>query len=231
MKDRNHIPAEAAFHKQDRTPTLWLPTHKGCNAGHSKQDQKIGQLIGLRWGHIPSTRDRQLKFRLFSSSTGAIVNLDVRGTIWSWVRGFHAALYKEPLLSTVDMRRIETPLLSGSATNTGIRIDPLLPQHRVFVDVIKTQRAKMNLDTIKSNNGKMTYECVWHQTDNEERWFCIFGLDLYNWKELGRVPGHPARACVGFYFLPSGLPPSNASRAARTSVIIPNIDQLDPFSP
>jgi hypothetical protein len=231
VKDRDHIPAEAVFHKRDRMPTLWLPTHKNCNAGHSSLDQKIGQLVALKRYTVPSKRNRQLRFRMFRPDVGAIVNLDIRGVVWSWVRGFHSALYREPIPPTWYMYSIQTPLPSGAATALGFEIDPLPPQHATFVEVIKIQRAKRNLDTIKSNNGKLTYECVWHQADNDGPWLCIFALNLYDWKDLGLTSGQPARGCAGFYQLPSGLSPHDATRAVQTPIIIPNIDPLDPFAP
>src|SRR5665213_2008212 len=83
-KDRDHIPAETVFHKHDRIPTLWLHTHRTCNAGHATLDQKIGQLVALRRYTVPNRRDRQLRFRMFQSNVGAVENLDIRGVVWSW---------------------------------------------------------------------------------------------------------------------------------------------------
>ena len=231
VKNRDHIPAEAVFHKHDRIPTLWLPTHRTCNAGHSTLDQKIGQLVALRRYTVPSLRDRQLRFKMFQSNVSAVANLDIRGVVWSWVRGFHAALYREPFPSLPLMSSLQTPFPSGRATPFGFKIDPLPQQHLAFVEVIKVQRAKQNLDTIKSSNGKLTYECVWSQADNGGPWLCIFALDLYDWKDLGVTPGHPARGCAGFYKLPSDLPPECATRAISTPIIVPNVDRLDPFAP
>jgi hypothetical protein len=105
-----------------------------------------------------------------------------------------------------------------------------LAQHSVFVDTIKVQRALGNLDRITANNGKLTYECVWAQTDNGELWFCVFALNLYDWKQLGRTEFQPARGCVGSYVLPSRQSPANASRARATPIVIPNSDRLDPFA-
>jgi len=68
-----------------------------------------------------------------------------------------------------------------------------LPQHLNFVQTIKTNRAKNNLDRICCNKGKLTYECVWAQADNDGPWLCIFALDIYDWKDLGRTRVQPAR--------------------------------------
>ncbi len=230
-QNKDHVPEKAVFKSSDRIQVLWLPTHIACNAGHKVRDEKMGQLIGLRRGEVPKSKNRVLKFKMLGPGQGAIENLDVRGTIWSWVRGFHAALYRQSLPENWDKYSIEAPLPSGAITASGLRIDPVLPQHRAFVDVIKTQRAKQNLDKIQSNNKKLIYECVWYQCDNSGPWVCVFALDIYNWKDLGRIPGQPARGCAGFYMLPSGLPPEGATVAKVTPIIVPNIDVLDAFSP
>jgi hypothetical protein len=231
MLDRDHIPAKAVFDKRDRMPSLWLPTHKSCNADHGVLDQKIGQLIALRRYQVPTRRDRQLQFRIFRPDLGAVENLDIRAVVWRWIRGFHAALYREPLPTTRFMSSLQTPFPSGVATAVGFQIDPLPQQHLAFVETIKVQRAKRNLDRIRSNNGKLTYECVWCQADNGGPWLCIFALDLYDWKDLGLTPGQPARGCAGFYKLESDLPPTHGTRAVTTPIIVPNSDRLDPFVP
>ena len=230
-KDRDHIPAQAVSDKHDLTPTLWLPTHKSCNAGHAVLDQKIGQLVALKRHQVPTKRDRQLRFRMFQPDVGAVENLDIRSVVWRWVRGFHAALYREPLPTTWFFSALQTPFPSMTPTTSGPKIDPLPRQHLAFVETIKVQRAKLDLDTIKSNNGKLTYDCVWSQADIGGSWLCIFALNLYDWKDLGVTPGQLARGCAGFYQLPSGLPPPGGTRAVATPIIIPNMDRLDPFAP
>lgn len=230
-KDRDHLPAKAVFAKHDRTPALWLPTHKDCNAGHGTLDHKIGQLIALKRGQVPTKRDRQLKFKIARPALGAVENLDIGDVVKRWIRGFHVALYREPLPPGPLDGALQTPFPSGNFGPYGIRFDPLLPQHLVFVSTIKVQRAKRNLDVITSNNRKLIYECVWHQADNDGPWLCLFALNLYDWKDLGLTPSQPARGCAGFYQLKSGLPPPAATRAVATRILIPNVDRLDPFAP
>lgn len=231
VKDRDHVPPKATFAKGDRAPALWLPTHTACNAGHSTLDQKIGQLISLKRRQVPTRRDRQLKFKIVRPDLGAVENLDIGDVVRRWLRGFHIALYRERLPPGPLMGALQTPFPSGTLTPSGIRINSLLPQHQVFVHTIKVQRAKRNLDIIRSNNGKLTYECVWCQADDGGPWICVFALNLYDWKDLGLTPGQPARGCAGCYQLGSGLPPPTATRAVTTPIIIPNVDRLDPFAP
>lgn len=231
VKDRDHLPAKAVFAVPDRTPALWLPTHKRCNGGHSTLDHKIGQLIALKRGQVPTRRDRQLRFKIIQPDLGAIENLDVGDVVRRWIRGFHVALYREPIPPGPLPGALQTPFPSGTLGPRGIQFDPLLPQHSVFVNTIKTQRAKRNIDAIKSNNGKLIYECVWHQADNGGPWLCLFALNLYDWKDLGFTPGQPSRGCAGFYQLDSGLPPVAGTRAVTTTILIPNFDRLDPFAP
>jgi hypothetical protein len=116
-------------------------------------------------------------------------------------------------------------------TDAGPVIEPLLPQHAVFVQTIKVQRAKRNLDSISANNGRLAYECVWCQGDNGGPWFCTFALNLHDWKDLGRTTGQLCRGCAGFYQTASGSPPPGAKQAVSTPIIVPNLDPLDPFGP
>jgi hypothetical protein len=147
--------------------------------------------------------------------------------VWRWISGFHAALYRS---SAVGIRgSLVTPfprvIISGR-----FAVEPLRPQHVAFVQTIKTNRIKGNLDQIRCNKGKLTYECVWCQADNNGPWMCIYALDIYDWKDLGRTSHHPARGCAGFYVLPSQTPPPAATTGKTTSIIIPNSDPLDPFA-
>jgi len=233
VRDRDHIPPRSCFAKVDRSIPLALPTHKICNAAHNLDDEKIGQIIGLKYGQVPpSKRNRRLKFSRIYAPNGnqavAITNVDIRGAIRRWIRGFHAALYREPIPQNTVFA-IETPFPSASPKQHGPVFNPLrTPQHRMFVEVIKTNRAVRNFDRIQSNNKKLTYECVWDQADGGQ-WICIFALDLYGWKDLGDIKNFQARGCVGMYMTPSAIAPSLATKAKRLSLILPNYDKLDPF--
>lgn len=229
--DRDHVPAKGLFSKSDRAPALILPTHRNCNGKNSPLDQKMGQLIGLLRGEIPSRRNRQLKFKILRTNLGALENLEIDQLVWRWVRGFHAALYSQPLLSAPIFGAVQTPFPRSVATNAQPIIEPLLPQHVIFVQKIKEQRAKRNLDSIYANNGRLAYECVWCQGDNDGPWFCVFALNLHDWKDLGKTTGQPSRGCAGMYQLISATAPPTAAREIFTPIIIPNLDYLDPFGP
>ena len=188
--NHDHVPAGKTFHVRDREPPLCLPTHTKCNDDHHKIDQKVTQLIGVRWGKPLSGRDRQLDIRVLAPGVGAVMNLNVDYAVMRWVRAFHSALYREALLLWSFEYNLVTPFPLAKRTQV-TAINPILPQHEAFVQTIKEQRAIRNLDSIKSNNDKLTYECVWTQTDGGEMWLCVFALDLYDWKSLGRTAGQP----------------------------------------
>jgi hypothetical protein len=97
QRDRDHVPPKAVFLPEDRSPPLLLPTHRACNGGENLADEKIGQLIALRYGRVPEDpKNRRLEFAL-GDGHAAVVNCDVDAAVWRWIRGFHAALYGGPL--------------------------------------------------------------------------------------------------------------------------------------
>ncbi len=65
-KNRDHVPPECLFAPEDREPLL-LPTHVDCNKAYELIDEKMGQLIALRYGKVPSPEYRRLKFTLSPS--------------------------------------------------------------------------------------------------------------------------------------------------------------------
>lgn len=227
--DRDHVPPKNIFLPKDREP-LWLPTHVACNSGYHEIDEKIGQLIGLRYGKVPQNR-RSSKLRFAFSPDlqhGAVANLNIDEAVWRWIAGFHAALYREPLLPT-DNRALVTPFPRGRMVDGHLVIDPILQQHLVSVERIKLNRARNNLDKISANRGRLQYECVWYQSDNQGLWMCMFALDLCDWKDLGRTDLHPARGCAGYYVLSSGNAPRTATKGVTTPIRPANLDPLDPF--
>jgi hypothetical protein len=226
LKNRDHIPPQSVIAAQDRQP-LWLPTHVRCNNSHRLNDEKVGQLIALRYGKVARPEVQRLQF-VFSPNgqNGALANLDIDGTVWRWIGGFHAALYRT---SPVGIRgSLVTPFPRGQRVNGRVQIEPVRPQHAQFVTTIKQNRARNNLDRISCNRGKVVYECVWTQSDNNGPWMCFYALDIYDWKDLGRTV-FGARGCAGFYVLPSGEVPLNASRHIESHIMVPVTDQLDPF--
>lgn len=92
-KNRDHVPPDSIF-KVDHKDPLILPTHERCNSAHAIIDEKIAQLIALRYGKVPA--DPQRRRLIVDPKIGAITNLDIEEAVWYWIAGFHAALYKQP---------------------------------------------------------------------------------------------------------------------------------------
>jgi hypothetical protein len=224
----DHVPPKSIFDERDRDPLVLL-THVTCNTAQAQIDEKIGQLIALRYRKVPPPERRRLQFALSPQvGLGVLTNLNIDAAVWRWIAGFHAALYRN---SPVGIRgALVTPFPKGKNVGGRLAVEPVRPQHLAFVQTIKTNRIKGNLDQIRCNKGKLTYECVWCQADNNGPWMCIFALDIYDWKDLGRTSHHLARGCAGFYVLPTQTVPPDATRGTTTSIIIPNMDPLDPFS-
>jgi hypothetical protein len=227
LTDRDHVPPESVFAKSDRQPVV-LKTHEVCNHRYSADDEKVGQLVALKHGKAPAhPQNRRLQIvhsgRL---GMGAVSNLNVEQAIWGWIAGFHAALYGEPLLGARGS--IVTPFPRADLINGRYSFVPLLPQHFLFVQTIKEQRMRKAPDRISANNGKLVYECTWGQADDRASWLCIFALDIYDWKDLGGTPLHPARGCAGCYRL--AKPPPTATTVAPSHLVLPNYDPFDPFA-
>ena len=172
---------------------------------------------------------------------GAVTNVNVIEAVWRYIRGFHAALYCEPLFLGAQAGTITTPFTRGRIVDGDLVLEgPRWEQHFAIVQAIKDQRAIRNVDRIVSNNGKITYECVWVWADDvaameadrrpiTPRRACFFALDIYGWKHLGDVGVVPARGCAGAYFTPDGRAPANASIYVTSAPSVANQDRWDPF--
>jgi hypothetical protein len=188
----------------------------------------------LRHGRITARKNRRLSFRHFQTPDRqqhvAVDNVNILGAIERWIRAFHAALYREPL-SPETRFGIETPFaVAVPNPNGGVGVDSgRMRQHRQFVETIKHNRALGVIDQIVANNGKLKYECVWEQASNTRNWLCIFGLDIYNWADLGRTALAPKKGCVGFYQYLLSDAPATATKATIVRSTSTNADPLDPF--
>ena len=142
----------------------------------------IGTLVGVL--HKTPPPDGAVKLDLQAgvlpdgSHVVAVRDLDVREIIRRWVRGFHAALYREFLPATADFMT-NTPLPEGEQTSRGVEFQPVPEAIPEFVKEIKKNRATGTLDRVATRNGKCTYECVWSQADRGQ-WLCIYALDVHN---------------------------------------------------
>ena len=104
----------------------------------------------------------------------ALTGVDMYGEIERWVRALHAALYQEPCAPNTRFG-IQTPFPIAVPSQAGLVPDKVRPQHLLFVKFIKDNRTAQTLDRLVCNNGKLIYECVWHETANGT-WVCIFAL-------------------------------------------------------
>lgn len=228
--DGDHVPPKAVFNPRDRNPVLKLKTHKACNAAFCVDDKKVGQLVAIRRRESPrAARDLALRFAHYPELGVALENLNVDATVWRWIRGFHAALYKQPLLG--NKFAVQTPFPRADKSDGLVRVRPIRQQNLLAIETIKRNRVSGTLDTLVANNAKLRYECVWCLADDQTNWFCIFALDVYDWKDLGSHSHEiPARGCVGIYQPETSSAPEGAALNRESCILVPNLDTLDPFA-
>jgi hypothetical protein len=231
--NHDHVPPESIFDKIDRNFPLKLATHKEvCHDTMNLDDEIMGQLVALIHSKQPSEENDKLKIKTYRRKDtegimGSFNQRNIEYLLRRWVKGYHAALYHEPL-DTNTKFAIQTPFPSGTMKNDHFLEDPIKEQHYKFVECIKKNRKVGNIDYIETNNKKLRYECVWDQLSNES-WACIFAIDLYGWKELGDVNNFKARGCAGLYTTPSKAAPGNACIATKLEFTLENLDAADPF--
>lgn len=231
-RSREHVMQTTLFLEPDREPALILFAHKDCNTKESANDQEMGQLVGLLNGIRPNVDHYKLNLEVQPAPKGGetlvLTGLDFQGMIRRWLRGFHAALYKEPL-PHVGAFSTHPPLPSGTLEGDQLRPDPIHPAHEKYAEVLKRNRAASNLDSIVCRNGKCRYECVWARADGGNPWLCIFCLDIYDWVRLGDDNNFTPRGCVGAYARPDGGVPLYASTDSQLIFSVENIDKYNPF--
>jgi hypothetical protein len=121
--------------------------------------------------------------------------MDIRAIIQRWIRAFHAALYGEPLPETA-MFSTYPPVPEVKPERQAVKPLPIPEVFPDFVEALKRNRTTKTLDRILCRNAKCRYECVWTRADNGT-WICIYGLDLYDWMQLGDIHNFELRGCVG----------------------------------
>jgi hypothetical protein len=171
-----------------------VASHYRCNNDWSKADEALGQLISVVRGKFPETD--KMRFGLTVANHGSTsepvlgaTGVHIEHHVIRWVRGVHAALYKEFLPDQPETNFcVSLPfprLLSGQrARRLTVGLDQ---NHLTFVEELKKNRMAGRMDRIRCNNGKFTYECVWTKADQGEP-CCIFGMNIYDWNRLG--PAH-----------------------------------------
>jgi hypothetical protein len=230
-RDRDHVPNSALFAAEDREPALILPTHRACNHNRSGLDETITQLVAVLHGRpmTPRGRHPHMVRGTFPDGTTGIGarGLDLQEIIFRWVVGFHAALYREPLGRS--SRMTFPPFPEGRVEANRVVAVPVPEVVPEFVAAIKRNRIAGTTDVVASRNGKCRYECVWSQADDGRR-FCLWALDLYDWKRLGDIFHFEPRGCVGMYIPDDGKVPVDAALETRLHIDIGNTSRLDPFA-
>jgi hypothetical protein len=196
----------------------------------SGDDEAVGQLVSLLHGlRLPTIKRLAVVPRLHPSGVVvASTSLDLRGCIWRWVRGYHAALYREHLPEHVE-RAVFPPLPSVPQGNATLTSDDRLHQLADIVCLIKQSRVASRTDAVLSHSGRCRYECVWTRLDHGQ-WMCFFALRIYNWEDLGDSSTYPHRGCAGAYGAFDD-PPAKGSQAPALPIAISNHAPLDPFGP
>lgn len=217
--DKDHLPPQGIFLRDDRNFPIILPVHMKCNDEWETSDERVKLLIDVLHGKNITMHSKKYKVAIAVTETGRkiplISNVPLRAMIGRIIRGFHAALYGEFL--PLDIKnKILTPIPEGRIIDGKVILGKVLPQFRPIAGILRASVLAKATDAIVSNNGKLRYECAWPQLDDGRR-FCIFGLDIYNWKSLGNEVSDEDYACIGSYFL-DGHMPAKATVATRIQV-------------
>jgi hypothetical protein len=227
--NRDHVPSKALFAKPDRSPPLILMAHEACNTAEKDYDEQIGQLVSVLH-RKPERREQVRKLKLGMGKIGTshvpaglLVDFPFGRIVARWLKGFHAALYREPLPGNTPYK-VSGPFPESNIAH-GMR--PIEAVHPAFVAVIKKNRLTKSLDVIECNNGKCRYECVWSHLD-DGRDICVFALDIYRWSQLGDIHHAPERSSVGSY-MPEAGTPLNASRETSLDFPFPNAHPFKAF--
>jgi hypothetical protein len=143
-----------------------------------------------------------------------------------WVRGFHAALYREHL--PIDApKHIQPPMTPAAQGKLGIVPEKPLDHQPEMVEIIQRNRGLGCRDRVVTGAGRCIYECVWFDFDDPGPHGCAFAIQLYDWSSLGETRRTGRRGCVGYYA--SARIPEGASVEIRD----PNrrvTGNLDPFA-
>ena len=234
LTNRDHAPPRALFLDADRASPLILPTHVVCNGARSDRDEIVGQLVQGLHGRIPDPpKDRRglvpvqdsdgKRFGILPST-----HLSLHHEIDRWQKACHATLYGTPLPQHGVDRNIHPPMPPGRRVGSEFVLDPILPQQRGFVEIIRANRITNTLDRIEAWSGKFVYECTWVRADHGP-WWCVWAMRVYNWETLASFYTEERWGCTGFYQPPDGKPKS-AVEGTRIQLPTPILHPLDPFA-
>lgn len=126
----DHVPPKSCVAQLDRANSpLILPTHAVCNGSFSHSDERVGQFLSLLHGRRVASDKNLLKFSQVNADHMALSSVDLYGTIWRWLRAFHAALYWQPL-DAASKYAIELPCNVLTPGPFGITLDAGRPRQR-----------------------------------------------------------------------------------------------------
>jgi len=229
--NRDHVPPKAIFLPDDRLNPLILPTHVGCNQSESGEDELVSQLVSALHRRLPRPERQRLQFiggrlKPDGQPIAFTSNVNLACVVWRWVRGFHAALYRQYLPRSGHCF-VHPPFPSGRREGERLIRDPILPQQTFVPEEIKKNRIARNLDVLKCWNGKCYYESVFVRADNGQP-ICFWALRLYDWEKLADPRWLRSHGCIGAYEASAGIP-QEASRGTKLDFPFPNTNPLDPF--
>ena len=244
-QNRDHIPPSSCIAQKDKVQSpLILPTHADCNESFKVDDERTGQFLAMLHGKVAKKENRRLAYQHFSRPdphhpgkmygnyvrtypttssfessqhggvTEAITNVDMYGVVKRWICAFHAALYMQPLpLNTKFAIELPFEVISPIEDGSHIIDNGRAWQRTLCEETIASNRLTKTIDQIAAWNGNLKYECVWVLTPLHA--YCVFWLDFYNWSCLTKLTGTKPRDCVGFYELPLGELPAQATRESE----------------
>jgi hypothetical protein len=218
--DRDHVPPRACISNHDKMQSpLILPAHQACNGKFKVADERVGQFLSVLHGKIPKQEHNLLKYEHFcadlekGSYSQVLKSVDLYGAVARWLMAFHVALYQQPLPPDFKYG-IELPLDVGYIKNGEPTVDTGRPnQRKMCEERISCSRAARTIDRISAWNGKLQYECTWFKGTLNA--VCVFWLEFYQWARLSRISRKQEKECVGFYIVPVGELPAQATIASQ----------------
>jgi hypothetical protein len=223
----DHVPPRSIFARADRAPPLKLPVHDKCNQGQSQDDEVIGQLISLLHGKT-LTKAKQ-RFRAVTADLGdkepfvGVTDLPLPKIIWRWVRGFHAALYREPLPLN-SYYSLMSPFPAADQTAGGLKFEDLRLDQLEMALTLRQHIKHAMVDEVRCYAEKCRFVCTWLTAD-DGRPLCLYGLRIYEWEKLADTKRFPQRGCIGVY-----MHPTPVGATIGTKIILP-ITAFAPFDP
>ncbi|MCK5113300.1 MAG: hypothetical protein KAR11_00875 [Phycisphaerae bacterium] len=196
-------------------------------------DEMLAQLIAVLHGKHPKERHNKWKFgatKLPGSkhSSGIAYNgCDLKPRVWRCIKGFHAALYNE-YLETNGHANVHLPFPEAQWEGNEVKYLPILEQQYIIAEELRKSRIAKTNDRVSCYQGKCVYECIWVKSD-AGIWFCMFGLRLYDWENLGDIHNFPKRGCVGIYHSIEGRP-TLGTAGTLIDFSCPTEHPLDPFA-